>query len=56
MLVNLNVRKLGNDAVLVQYQEDGKAKDAAFPSWDELVAWLKGKVEAEKAVREGPTE
>lgn len=48
MLVNLNVRKLGNNAILVQYQEDGKAKDAAFLSWIDFIAWLQIKIEEER--------
>lgn len=40
MIVNLNIRVLGNGALLVQYQEDGKAKDAAYPNWEEFILWL----------------
>lgn len=43
-MTNLSVRKLGNGAILVQYQEGGKAKDAAFGDWDEFIQWLAGKV------------
>lgn len=43
-MTNLNVRVLGNGAVLAQYQENGKAEDAAFTGWDEFVQWLAGKV------------
>ena len=46
MIVNLNVRVLTNNAVFVQYQEDGKAKDAAFLTWAEFIAWLTAKVAA----------
>lgn len=48
-LFNVNARKLGNGAIFVQYQQDGKAKDAAFSSWDEYVAWLKAEVDAEQS-------
>lgn len=41
-LYNLNARKTGCGGVFVQYQEDGKAKDAMFKSWDEFVQWLDG--------------
>ena len=44
MLANLNVRVLGNDAIFVSYNEDGKAKDAAFPCWADFIAWLSGAV------------
>jgi len=40
MIVNLNVRRLGNGHILVQYQEDGKAKDAGFSSWHDFIFWL----------------
>ena len=43
-VTNLNVRTTGNGAIYVQYHEDGKAKDAAFVSWSEFVAWLSNKV------------
>jgi len=43
-MVNLNIRVLGNDAIFVQYQEDGKAKDAAFMNWAECIEWLQSKV------------
>lgn len=42
-MVNLCVRVLGNGAVFVQYSEDGKAKDAAFMSWPDFIAWLANK-------------
>ncbi len=44
MLTNLNVRKLGNGAVLVQYQEDGKSRDAGFASWNLFLMWLDAKL------------
>lgn len=44
MITNLNVRVLGNGAVFVQYAEDGKAKDAAFLTWEAFIAWLEDKV------------
>ncbi len=40
MIANLNVRELGNGAVLVQYQEDGKAYDAGFDSWASFITWI----------------
>lgn len=36
----MTVRQLGNGAILVQYWQDGKALDAAFPDWGLFVAWL----------------
>jgi hypothetical protein len=44
MITNLTVRVLGNNAVFVQYHEDGKAKDAAFMDWKAFIVWLEGKV------------
>ncbi|MDB4552342.1 hypothetical protein N9016_01730 [bacterium] len=41
----MNIRVLGNGAVFVQYQENGKAEDAAFPSWKEFLEWLTEKVQ-----------
>lgn len=41
MIVNVNIRVLGNQHLLVQYQEDGKAKDCGFPDWDSFIHWLK---------------
>lgn len=46
MLVNMNVRVLGNGAVFVGYNEEGKAKDAAFVGWDEFIKWLEVKKDA----------
>lgn len=43
-MVNLNVRVLGNGAILVQYQEDGKQFDAGFTTWAVFIAWLKDRV------------
>ena len=43
IVVNLNIRVLGNGFIFVQYQEAGKAQDAAFPSWKEFVTWLASK-------------
>jgi hypothetical protein len=40
MIVNINARILGNSHIFVQYQEDGKAKDAGFSSWGAFIAWL----------------
>lgn len=45
MITNLNVRKLGNSAVLVQYQEDGKSKDAGFMCWVDFITWLTSALE-----------
>ena len=42
-MVNLNVRVLGNGAILCQYQEGGKAMDAGFMNWGEFIQWLKEK-------------
>lgn len=44
MVANLNVRVLTNKAIFVQYQEDGKAKDAAFLTWADFIEWLAGLV------------
>jgi len=41
MITNMNVRALGNGHILVQYQEDGKAKDAGFNSWEDFIEWQK---------------
>lgn len=41
MIVNLNTRVLTNKAILVQYQEDGKSKDAAFLTWEDFIEWLR---------------
>lgn len=50
MIVNLNVRVLSNDAIFVQYQENGKALDAAFMTWEDYIAWLSAKVLSTKEV------
>lgn len=50
MIVNLNVRVLTNGAIFTQYQENGKAKDAAFSSWQEFLDWLVTVVPASKTV------
>ena len=42
-MVNMNVRVLGNGAIFVGYQEDGKAKDAAFVGWNQFIEWLEWK-------------
>jgi len=44
MITNINVRVLGNGHILVQYQENGKAKDAGFSNWHDFSDWLLGKV------------
>lgn len=46
MLVNLNARRTTDGEVFAQYQEDGKAKDKAFLSWEAFADWLKEKVNA----------
>jgi hypothetical protein len=43
-MVNLNVRVLSNGAIFVQYQEQGKSKDAAFLTWAEFIKWLTDQV------------
>ena len=43
-MTNLNVRVLGNGAVFVQYQRDGKAMDAAFVDWIAFLEWLEKEV------------
>lgn len=43
-MTNVNIRVLGNGAVFVQYQEDGKSKDAAFPDWETAINWIRDKV------------
>jgi len=40
MIVNVNARITGNNSVYVQYQEDGKSKDAGFSSWETFIEWL----------------
>jgi len=40
MIVNINARILTNNAVFVQYSENGKAKDAAFLSWADFITWF----------------
>jgi hypothetical protein len=45
MIANVNIRVLGNGAIFVQYQEDGKSKDAAFPTWEIAIKWLHEKVQ-----------
>ena len=47
MIANINARKLTNEAIFVQYTEDGKAKDAAFMSWQDFINWLAAKIEEE---------
>jgi hypothetical protein len=37
-VANINARQLGNGAIFVQYQQDGRAKDAAFQSWAEFMS------------------
>ena len=44
MRVNFNVRLCDNDAVFVQYQHNGGAKEAAFVGWPEFIAWLQEQV------------
>lgn len=43
-IFNINARQLDNKAIYVQYQQDGKAKDAAFPSWPDFVLWLQKQI------------
>jgi hypothetical protein len=47
MITNVNARVLGNGSILVQYQQQGKAKDAGFSSWDLFIAWLRTELKAE---------
>lgn len=44
MITNLNARRLGNGAIVVSWQEDGKAHDAGFLSWEEFAKWLSTKI------------
>ncbi len=44
MIVNVNARVLGNGHVFVQYQQDGKSKDAGFSCWDDFIDWLYNEV------------
>ena len=37
---NLNARRLTDGSILIQYLEDGKAKDASFRTWEEFANWL----------------
>ena len=52
-LVNLTARKLDNGAILVSYQKDGKAKDAAFMCWEDFVSWLSGELDTSPKRLEG---
>lgn len=47
MLTNLNARRTTCGGVFAQYQQDGKAKDAVFKSWEEFADWLR------KSIAEG---
>jgi hypothetical protein len=40
MIVNLNLRTLTDKTLFIQYQEEGKAKDASFTSWSAFIEWL----------------
>jgi hypothetical protein len=40
VIANINIRVLGNGYLLVQYQEDGKAKDAGFADWGAFINWI----------------
>jgi len=40
----INIRKLDNGHIFVQYQQDGAALDAGFESWAKFIKWLKEKV------------
>lgn len=53
VVVNLNVRVLGNGHIFVQYQEDGKARDAGFPHWFAFLDWLRIKVSGEATDTDG---
>jgi hypothetical protein len=44
IIFNLNARVLTDKSIFVQYQEEGKAKDASFRTWMEFADWLKTKV------------
>lgn len=45
MITNLNVRVCNeNNAIFLQFQEDGRAKEAAFPDWTSFLNWLAEKV------------
>lgn len=37
---NINARLCDNGAVFVQYDDLGKAKNAAFMSWADFITWL----------------
>lgn len=52
-LYNVNARKLGNDAIFVSYQVDGKALDAAFQNWEAYVEWLKAAIDKEREEEKG---
>jgi hypothetical protein len=39
-MTNIQIRVLTNGAIFVQYQEQGKSKDAAFMTWPEFINWL----------------
>jgi len=44
VIVNVNARLLDNGHVYVQYQEDGKAKNAGFANWAGFISWLTDEV------------
>jgi hypothetical protein len=44
MMVNVNARLCTDGSVYVQYQEDGKARDAALPDWQAFTTWMERKV------------
>lgn len=50
MITNLNVRVLGNDAIMVQYQQGGKAKDAGFSNWFDFLKWLQQELDTQGSV------
>lgn len=45
MIVNVNARTVTEGGIYVQFQENGRAKDAVFENWDKFVDWLKNKVQ-----------
>ena len=44
MITNLNVRQVSEGGLFVQFQEDGKAKDAVFATWESFSRWLLEKI------------
>lgn len=40
MITNVNARKTSDGGIFVQYQTDGKSKDAVFLNWSSFISWF----------------